>query len=313
MTQKLLVTCGHLIRHIDRYRDELMSRGIEPVVPTITGQQLSAEEMLKVLPGMSGAILGDDFVTKDVIKTAKDQGLKVIIKWGIGVDSIDLKSAKEIGVPVYNTPAMFGDEVADLALAHLLNIMRQAHIMNDAMGEGNWVRLEGRTLRGKTAGIIGLGSIGRSIADRIQAFGMNVIGYDTNLIDSELLKTSGTKQVDLNTVLRESDAILLASSLTNENRHLLDKDNFAKMKDGVYIVNVSRGPLIDEKALVEALSSGKVAAAGLDVFEEEPMVADNPLHAFKSCFFTCHNGSNTREAVEKVNNKTIQIAIENLT
>ncbi len=313
MTQKLLVSCGHLIRHIERYRYELLSHGIEAVIPIIKGQQLSAQEMLTILPGMSGAILGDDFVTREVIQAAKDQGLKVIIKWGIGVDSIDLTAAKEIGVPVFNTPAMFGDEVADLALVHLLNIMRQAHIMNTELAQGNWVKPEGRTLRGKTAGIIGLGSIGRSIADRVQAFGMNLIGYDVNNIDEDLLKTSGCKQVDLDNVLRESDALLLASALTEENRHLLNADNFKKMKDGVYIVNVSRGPLIDEKALYTALETGKVAAAGLDVFEEEPMTSSNPLHSFKSCFFTCHNGSNTREAVERVNDRTVQIAIENLT
>jgi D-3-phosphoglycerate dehydrogenase len=177
--------------------------------------------------------------------------------------------------------------------------------MNASIRDGAWRRLEGRTLAGKTAGVIGCGAIGKAIVRRVLAFGMSATGCDIETVPE--LAALGASQTPLETLLRESDAILLACNLTAENRHLLNAAAFAAMKPGVVVVNVSRGPLIDEAALAAALRSGKVAGAGLDVFEHEPLPQDSPLRAFPQCVFTAHAGSSTAEAVTRTNRMTSDI------
>ena len=279
--------------------------GIEALAPAFDGQQLDAGAMRGLIADVDAVIAGDDEIDASVIEAGKAGRLKAIIKWGVGTDSIDKAAAARLGVPVFNTPGVFGEEVADLALALLLGVMRRTHLMHGAIRAGGWTRLEGRTLAGKTAGVIGLGSIGLAIARRVQAFGMGVIGYDVRTLEAGAAQ--GVRQAPLDAVLRESDALLLACNLTADNRHLLGEAAFKAMKPGVVIVNVSRGPLIDEAALAAALASGVVAGAGLDVFEAEPLPAASPLRAFEQCVFTAHAGSSTEEAVARINQMTSDI------
>jgi D-3-phosphoglycerate dehydrogenase len=180
-------------------------------------------------------------------------------------------------------------------------LARHTHELNASVLDGGWAQIQGRTLAGMTAGILGLGSVGSAIARRIAAFGMEVIGYDVRPVESENA-APGLRQVDIEVVYADSDVVFVACALTSENHHLLSRPQFEAMKDGVLIVNVSRGALIDQPALVEALGSGKVAGAGLDVFEEEPLPGDDPLRAFSDrCVFSTHNASNTAEAVARTN------------
>lgn len=304
---KALITCHHLQRHFEDFRPLYEAMGVEPILPQIEGQQLSAGEMREAIAGVDAVIAGDDEIDASVLEAGKAAGLKAVIKWGIGTDSIDKAKAAELGIPVYNTPGTFANEVADLAISLLLNVLRQTHLMHSSIKEGSWRKVQGRTLDGMTAGVIGLGSIGLAITRRTSAFGMNTIGYDVRAIPSEVLAEHSVAQVDLDTLFAKSDAILIACELTPANRHLLNADAFARMKDGVYIVNVSRGPLIDEAALCAALETGKVAGAGLDVFEAEPLPKESPLHRFECCVFSTHNGSNTVEAVARVNAMTTDI------
>ena len=153
--------------------------------------------------------------------------------------------------------------------------------------------------------VIGLGSIGQAIARRVLAFGMEAMGYDVRTVPAGQLP--GVRQVAFEVVLRESDVLFLACNLTAENRHLLNAAAFAAMKPGMFLVNVSRGPLIDEAALAAALGSGKVAGAGLDVFEQEPLLAESPLRRFDQCVFTAHAGSSTEEAIARINQMTSDI------
>lgn len=306
----LAITCLHLQRHIETYRPLFAKHGVDIVLPEVRAQRLDAEEMLRILPGFATIIAGDDAIDRAALVAAKEQGLKAVIKWGIGTDGIDKAAARELGIPVFNTPGVFGEEVADLAMSYLLLLTRGLHHMDNSIRSGGWLKVEGRSLHTMTAGVIGLGSIGRAIARRCAAFGMTVIGSDPASIAPDDLAAASVRQVSFPEVLAKADVVLLASALTPESHHVMDGKAFSSMKPGSYVINVGRGPLIDEAALTEALTSGKLAGAGLDVFEIEPLPADSPLRAFETCVFGSHNGSNTREAVDKVNRMTVEIALD---
>lgn len=306
-----LITCEHVRRRFEQLEPEYRAHGVTPILPELDGQQFGAAEMARLVPGADVIIAGDDVIDRDVLRAGKESRLKAVIKWGIGVDAIDLAAAAELGLPVFNTPGAFSDEVADLAMSHLLLLLRGTHRMHASVLAGEWLKLEGRSLAGMCAGVIGLGSIGRTIARRARAFGMQALGYDVREIAFDDPAEAGVRQVDLETLYRLSDVVVVACALTSENRHLLSGSAFAQMKEGAYVINVARGPLIDQVALVSALAEGKIAGAGLDVFEEEPLAADDPLREFADrCVFTTHNASNTAEAVERTNRMATDILFD---
>lgn len=305
MIKKVLVTCPHLQKTIDRYRDKLAEKGIELEVPPVV-QQLSEADLLEIIDRFDGVIAGDDPFTAQVLE--KGKRLKIVAKWGIGVDSIDLAAAARLGILVKNTPDVFADEVGDVALGYIILLARQLHKMDQSVRAGGWQQIPGITLRGKTLGVIGVGSIGRAIVRRGAAVGMSVLGYDVQEIPESVQAELGVQSVGLEELLQRADFITLSCNLTPENYHLLSDDEFELMKQGVYVVNVARGPLIDESALVAALDSGKVAGAALDVLEVEPLPIESPLRQFDQCIFGTHNGSHTQDAVLRVN----ELAINNL-
>lgn len=309
---KALITCMHLQRHFEKFRPEYDALGVEAVLPPIPGQQFGADDMERLLPGMDCVIAGDDAINRTALTRARDKGLKAVIKWGIGTDGIDKVAARDLGLPVYNTPGVFGEEVADLALSYLLLLARGLHRMDASVRAGGWLKIEGRSLSGKVAGIVGLGSIGRAIARRCAAFGLDVIGSDEQAIDAAALAEARARQVDFETLLERSDFVVIACNLTSENHHLFSEPAFARMKKGAFLVNVARGQLVKEADLVRALHSGHLAGAGLDVFEVEPLPADSPLRAMENCVFGTHNGSNTADAVDRVNRMTTDILFDTL-
>ena len=268
MVFKVLVTCPHLQKTIDLYREELTAQGIELEVPALV-QQLSEAELLEIIDQFDGVIAGDDPFTAKVLEQGKR--LKILAKWGIGMDAIDLEAANRLGIPVVNTPGAFPDEVADVALGYILMLARQLHRMHQSVLAGGWQQIPGMTLRGKTLGVIGVGSIGQAAVRRGLAVGMSVVGYDPYPINEAFQAETGLKPVTFEELLQASDFIVLCCNLTANNHHLLSYPQFELMKPGVRIVNVARGPLIDEAALAAALASGKVGGAGLDVFEVEPL------------------------------------------
>ncbi|MFD0987446.1 phosphoglycerate dehydrogenase [Methyloligella solikamskensis] len=306
---KALLSCLHLQRNFEDFRHIYEEAGVEPVLPEVAGQQLAADEMRKHIVGMDCVIAGDDEIDASVLDAGKESGLKAVIKWGIGTDSIDKPHASRIGIPVFNTPGVFANEVADLGLSLFLNLTRGTHLMHNSIAEGGWRKIEGRSLTGLTAGVLGLGSIGLAIADRARSFGMHPVGYDVRQLSDEELGRHAIEQLPLDDVLARADALFVACNLTPENRHMLSREAFGKMKPGAYIVNVARGPLIDEAALADALQSGHIGGAGLDVFENEPLPADSRLRTFENCVFSTHNGSNTREAVARINQMTTEILL----
>lgn len=307
MSYRILITCPPMLRTLTACQARFAQENLEVVAPEVV-QQLTEAQLLEIIADFDGVIAGDDPFTARVLAKGRQGRLRALAKWGIGVDAIDLDAAKELGIYTSNTPDVFGDEVADVALGYLILIARQLHRMDAAVRQGHWLKVQGASLRGRTAGIIGVGSIGKAIARRLSVLGMSLLGYDIRAIDPDFCAEVQLQQVDFDTLLAKTDCLFLSCNLTGQNHHLLNEAALTKAKPGLWIINVARGSLIQESALVSALSKGIVGAAALDVFEEEPLSLNNPLLSLEQVILGSHNSSNTLEAVLRVN----QLAIDNL-
>jgi D-3-phosphoglycerate dehydrogenase / 2-oxoglutarate reductase len=299
---RLLITCKQMQVELPVHEARLRSLGFDLVVPQLRGQQFTEDELIESLPGVVGMIAGDDPLTRRVIEAGDD--LRVIIRWGIGMDSVDHDAAREKGVVVTNTPAVFGDEVADSAMAYVLLLARGHHRVDAEVRAGGWPKVEGISLAEERLGVIGLGSIGRSVARRGLGFGMDVVGADP-YAEPVSIAELGIALVELPHLLETSRFVVLASPLTDETFHLIDADTLSLMRADAFLVNVGRGPLVDEPALVAALAEGRIAGAGLDVFEVEPLPADSPLRGFDNVVLGAHNGSNTRQGVARASAEAV--------
>jgi D-3-phosphoglycerate dehydrogenase len=248
-------------------------------------------------------------VRKDVIDAGN---LKVIARSGVGLDNIDVEYAKSKGIKVVNTPGASSISVAELAIGHLFAINRFLNVSTTMMKDGKWPKKEfagGREATGKTMGIIGLGAIGKETAFRAQGLLMNVIAYDPFVTENNI----GVKMVSMDELLSSSDVISLHIPFIKEKGATLSTNEFAKMKDGVIILNCARGGVVDEKALLSALNSRKVAAAGIDVFENEPVTENQAeLIAHPNVSITPHIGASTDEAQLRVSTEIAENVINAL-
>lgn len=302
---RVLITCRQMQNSIELFRSQFDDRGIEIDMPAVV-QQPSEEDLIAIIGNYDGMIAGDDPLTSRVLEKA--ERMRIISKWGVGVDGIDLDRARELGITVTNTPAVFGDDVADVAAGYMVMLARQLHRIHESVRDGGWWKHEGRVLAGSTLGIAGFGSIGRAVARRGWGFGMNVIAHDADPHAFDSKQVGDVEAVSRDELFRRSDFLVLCTPLSEETRHMVDSQTLDQMRDGSFLVNVARGQLVDERALVSALESGRIAAAALDVFEEEPLPADSPLRAFPQCVFGSHNGSNTTEGVIRAS----VLAVDNL-
>jgi D-3-phosphoglycerate dehydrogenase len=305
MKHRVLITCRQLQETIEPYRSLFGERGIEIDLPPVV-QQLTETELLAIIDRYDGVIAGDDHFTANVLERAKR--LKVISKWGIGVDAIDQCAAKRLGIQVCNTPNAFAEEVADVVLGYMILLSRRLHEVDEAVRSGDWKKIRGISLRGKTLGVVGVGSIGQAVIRRADVVGMACVGHDIAPPPAAIAEETKVRMVELDELLAVADFISLNCNLTPSNCHMLGEREFARIKTGVYIVNTARGKLVDERALAQAIKQGKVAGAALDVFEDEPLPLSSPLRELSNCIFGSHNSSNTTEAVRRVN----ELAIRNL-
>jgi D-3-phosphoglycerate dehydrogenase len=274
----------------------------------------SSPDELKVKASDVDAIIvrSASSVTREIVESAKN--LKAVGRAGVGVDNIDLEAASDKGVIVMNTPSGNTIATAELAFTHLLCSARPIPQANASMKSGEWNKkaFQGAELNNKTIGILGLGRIGSEVAKRAQAFNMTVLAYDPYLttVRAEQLEV---EKVDLNTVFERADFITIHMPKTEATTNMINAETISKMKDGVRIINCARGGLVDEEALAEAVGAGKVAAAGLDVFDGEPLDAGSKLRDHDRIVLTPHLGASTSEAQENVGLEVAQCIHEAIT
>lgn len=302
---KVLVTCPPMLGMIDSFRPIFAHRGVEITTPTVV-QTLSVEELVQIVPEHDGWIIGDDPATREVFAAGKNGKLKAAVKWGIGVDNVDFSACKEFGIPIANTPNMFGAEVADIAVGYVIALARETFQIDDGVRQGQWPKPRGISLSGKTVALIGYGDIGKNTAKRLLAADMTIIAFDPVAPDAPEL--ADVQRAIWPNRIEEADFILATCSLTPSSKHMINAAVLHQAKDGVRVINVGRGPVIDEPALEAALQSGKVYSAALDVFEVEPLPMKSPLRTHPRCIFGSHNASNTADAVVR----TSEIAIDTL-
>jgi D-3-phosphoglycerate dehydrogenase len=303
---KILVTCPPMLRQIDRFRAAFASHGAEVSGPPVV-QTLSIPELMRIVPEHDGWIIGDDPATRQVLAAGVSGHLRAAVKWGIGVDNVDFAAARELGLPIANTPFMFGREVADLAMSYVVALARETFLIDRAVRAGGWAKPVGISLAGKIGAIAGFGDIGRNVARRMLAADMGVVVYDPAFKPAGGLEA--VRPMQWPDGIEEADFLVLACSLTQQNRHMVDARLLSCTKPGLRIVNVARGPLIDETALAAALGDGRVHSAALEVMEEEPLPVTSPLRAFDRCLFGSHNGSNTLDAVVRASERAIELLL----
>jgi D-3-phosphoglycerate dehydrogenase len=253
-------------------------------------------------------IVGWNTLTREIIDSARK--LKIVSIWATSCHYADLEAARQRGIVVTHVPAYGTEAVAEHAFALLLASIRKLSLADRYVREGkfDWRPFKSTELAGKTIGIVGTGAIGCRVSEIAKGFGMRILGYDIrpNVKQAQEL---GMKYVDLQTLLRESDVVSLHVTLTSKTERLMGKKEIDMMKNGAVIVNTSQGKVIDEKALADALRSGKISCAGLDVFEQEPTVQDNPLFKLENTVLSPHVGFHTVEAIKRCTD----ICIENVT
>jgi len=279
----------------------LITDGLDPAavstlrrVHEVDVKELDANGLREAIPGYQALIVRSRTkVTKDVL--ARAANLKVIGRAGVGVDNIDLDAATARGIVVVNAPTASTVSVAELAIGHMLSLYRRLPEADRSVKAGKWekARLEGRELFDKTLGLIGSGRIGAEVAKRAQAFGMRVVSFDPYL-PAPVAESLGVRLVDMETLLRDADVVSIHAALTAETKGLVGATEFSKMKRDAVLVNCARGEIVQEAALADALRSGAIAGAAIDVFEKEPPEG-SPLLSAPNVHFTPHLGASTHE------------------
>ncbi len=310
MTWRVLISAPYMQPVVDEFRATFAENDIEVTVPTVR-ERLSEEELLGLMGGIDGVICGDDRFTEKVLKAASPQ-LKVIAKWGTGIDSIDADAAARLGILVCNTPDAFTHAVADTVMGYLLAFARGIPWADRDIRAGRWEKRPGISLRECTLGVIGVGNIGRAVVRRADAFGMGVLGNDIATVPPEFVAETGLELTTKDDLLRRADFVSLNCDLNPTSEHLIGPWELRLMKPTARLVNTARGPLVDEPALAAALTAGSIAGAALDVFEAEPLPQDSPLRKLDNVLFAPHNANSSPAAWQRVHENTIRNLIAGL-
>lgn len=310
MTLKVLISAPYMIPVLDQFRKFFEAEGIELVEPHVE-ERLSEEELMLYAGEIDGVICGDDYFTARVIEAATPR-LKVISKWGTGIDSIDAEAATRFDVRVCNTPGAFSNPVADSVMSYVLAFARQLPWLDRAMKAGHWEKIVGRSLSECSLGVIGVGRIGKQVLRRAVAFGMRLMGNDIVTIPADFVTEVGVEMLSLERLLSKADFISMNCDLNPTSYHLLDHPALAQVRPGAVVINTSRGPVIDEGALIAALQEGRIAGAGLDVFEDEPLPLESPLRSMDNVLLGPHNSNSSPTAYEQVHWNTLRNLFEGL-
>ena len=306
----ILFTAPYMIPFLDRFRPVFERYDLELIVPEVR-ERMEEDELLKYAGQFDGAICGDDRYTLRVIEACLPR-LKVISKWGTGIDSIDAEACSRSGIKIGRTLNAFTTPVADTVLGYLLAFARRHPWMNKAMKSGEWEKIPGRALSECTLGVVGVGTIGKAVTRRARAFGMQVLGNDIVEIDHVLITETGIQMTDLHSLLSKSDFVSINCDLNPTSQHLMNAETFALMKPTAVLINTARGPIVEEKALIETLQAGRLAGAALDVFEVEPLPLDSPLMKMDNVLLAPHNSNSSPAAWERVHWNTIKNLLDGL-
>lgn len=309
MTWKVLVSAPYLVPFMDRFRPWFAENGIEPVVADVR-ERLEEEDLLPIIGQYHGMVCGDDRVTARVIEAATN--LKVISKWGTGIDSIDKVSAEKRGIRVCRTRDAFSQPVGDTQLGYILAFARKQPWMDRMMKQGIWDKIPGRALNESTVGVVGVGDSGKATVRRLVGFGCRILGNDIREVEADFITETGIEMVGLDELLAQSDFVSVCADLNSTSFHLFSDAQFKTMKPSAVIINAARGPVVDEKALVRALQAGEIGGAALDVFEEEPLPADSPLRGMDNVMLAPHNANSSPMAWERIHWSTLNQLLEGL-
>lgn len=300
---QVLVTPTSYGRH-DPQLCARLEQAVGRVVYNESGKPLGSEQLQQLLPGMDGYIAGLDSI--DAAAIAAADRLQVIARYGVGVSNVDLAAARQRGIQVTNTPGANSKSVAELTLLLILSLLRPIQPAAAETRQGGWPRLSGYSLEGKVVGLLGLGSIGREVARRLAGFDCRVLAYDP-FQDADFASRYAVTYLPLEQLISQADILSLHLPVLPETRGMVNAAFLAQMKPGAWLVNTARGELVDEEALLEALTSGRLRGAALDAFNHEPPGAENPLLKLPQVIPTPHMGAHTDGATNAMG----RMALEN--
>ncbi|MBG0787467.1 MAG: phosphoglycerate dehydrogenase [Anaerolineaceae bacterium] len=300
----ILVSAPYLLPELDRLLPVLKAFDLNLIVPEVH-ERLSEEEILAYAGEFDGTICGDDRYTRRVIEACQPR-LRVISKWGTGIDSIDQAAAADFGVMVGNTPNAFTVPVSESVLGYMLSFARNIPWLDDAMKAGEWQKINGKTLSECTLGVIGVGNVGQAVLRRARGFGMELLGNDIVDVAPDFLLENSVEMTSLQDLLSRSDFISINCTLNPTSQHLINAETLSWVKPGAILINTARGPIIDQPALVAALQEGKLGGAGMDVFEDEPLPGDSPLLKMDNVLVSPHNTNSSPRFWERVHWNTIK-------
>jgi D-3-phosphoglycerate dehydrogenase len=264
-------------------------------------------DLAPLLPTASASVCGVEVFDRDALAAAP--GLKIISRLGVGLDNIDLTEARARGIDVVNAPGGNAIAVAELALGLLLSVYRKIPAMNSGIRGGAWDRFVGSEISGKSIGLIGFGAISKNLTRRLSGFDVDIVAYDP-FADAAQAEELGVRLVSLDEAVSTVDVVSVHAPHVDETHHLVNAELLASMRPGTVLLNTSRGGLVDESALVDALASGHIAGAGLDVFETEPVASDNPLLAFPNVVATTHAAADSIESYHRIGLSTAQAIVD---
>lgn len=307
MSWKVLIT-ARAFGVVGEAACELLKRnGCEVVIPDQFGP-LAPDVLRREMEGKDAVLCSPDPYTREFMQTPEAADLKIISRWGVGYDSIDVPAATESGIVVGYTPGLLDEAVADYAFALLLTLARHTAEVHADMKEGKWKVAWGCDIGGKTLGIVGCGRIGQAVARRARGFGMRLLCYD--VFENPAAKELGVEFVSMETLLSESHFVTLHAALTPENHGMFSETQFRQMKSDALFVNTARGAHVDEPALAKALNEGWIGGAAIDAYVEEPLPAEHPFRTAKNLILSPHQASSTRETGERISLKAAQAIID---
>jgi len=306
----ILFSAPYMLPFLDRFRTFFEKYDLELIVPEVN-ERLDQAQILEYAGDFDGTICGDDQYNAEVLHACTPR-LKVISKWGTGIDSIDKQTAHDLGVKIFRTLNAFTLPVADTVMGYILAFARRQPWMDQNVKSGQWEKLPGRSLSECSLGVIGVGNIGKAVLLRAKAFGMHLLGNDIIEIDPEFIKTAGVKMTSLKDLLSRADYISINCDLNPTSRHLINQDTLSSMKSSAVVINTARGQVVDEAALVKALEAQVIDGAALDVFEVEPIPAESPLLQMDNVMLAPHNANSSPAAWEHVHWNTIRNLLDGL-